>query len=264
MINQGLFEIVRLKKGLDNRFAHLLPDDPKSYETTLRKVIPVIIDNNLDGSTLELSKNAFDCEKSALLQQERLTAYDNWVLDSYSTQSDYFPKSDDDRTFSRDLISGVEVEYEARSAESVRNTTEIAAAQQSCGFQGQTDYSKGSWHLENGLLINTETGEFRDANYDRIQDLYKRYALQETASNILGRHRVGFCMRGVGFNKSNVRIHRRDVENSNIKQANYKGLAHCANVRGCTVCAGLIGQHRAEEIRHGFDYAKDHNLTVQM
>ncbi len=75
----------------------------------------------------------------------------------------------------------------------------------------------------------------------------RRYGLQRIAKNLLPSHPVGGCLWHIARGENGV-----EVEYSpSTGRARYRKLQTCGSVWVCPVCAGIVSERRADEIRAG-------------
>ena len=105
------------------------------------------------------------------------------------------------------------------------------------------------------LQIDTDTGEIlgsiQRSDYEAVRR--ERYRQQTFAAQLLDDSRLTYCHVGVGHGQSCVRV---NVDASRQKRS-FGGLAVCASIAKCPVCAARILQQRANEIRKVMNWAVD-------
>lgn len=81
----------------------------------------------------------------------------------------------------------------------------------------------------------------------------KRYLLQRTAKKLLPSHPVGSCLWHVARGENGVEVEYSAA----TERARYRKLQTCGSVWVCPVCAPIIAERRAEEIRNGLAALND-------
>lgn len=113
-------------------------------------------------------------------------------------------------------------------------------------------------------LVDKDTGEITfQAKKTRDRQMIKRFYLQQAVGRLLflnghTRERVTYCCRHLGHESETVKIRKGESGHK------YHGLAVCADVWKCPVCAALIQERRGDEIREAMEWAASNNKHVAM